>query len=225
MAWFRRTKRQGSEPVPEGDGDQDVPELPGRGPFDSAAAPDRGEAIDLGALRVPATPGMSVRIELDATTKAPLAATVGLGESAMQLQVYAAPKSRGLWDEVRAERAETARAQSGAVTEQHGPFGSELVVKIPVTTPAGSGLRPIRFVGVDGPRWMLQATIYGPAALNATAANPLEEILAGVVVHRGEEPLPPKNVIALTVPGQAAPPEAAPGLAMPGRGPEIQEIR
>ncbi|OKL54885.1 hypothetical protein BSZ39_01505 [Bowdeniella nasicola] len=226
MAWFRRKKADAAEdmaPLEEEQVDSVAEEL--TGPFDISQLDDLDDRLDLGVLKVPPRMKMNVRIELDAATRAPLAVAVGMDDSVMQLQVFAAPTSRGIWSELLEERAETGEAQNAGVVRQHGPFGSEIVLHLPIQTPAGTGTRHLRFVGIDGPRWMLQAMFIGPAAHDPSAAVALEKVLRDVVVDRGSEPLPPKRVIPVTIPGSAVADDANPNLAMPGRGPEIQEIR
>ncbi|MDO5701471.1 MAG: DUF3710 domain-containing protein [Bowdeniella nasicola] len=238
MAWFRRKRRAAVHPPTMAVDREDTPSpsdddaaadagevTEARGPFDVSEVPDLGERIDLGVLRVPQVEGMQAQIGLDSTKRAPVGITVTLGDSALQLQVFAAPKSRGIWNEVRAERAEMLAAQSATVTESYGPHGHELLAEVPVTTPAGSGVRPMRFVGVDGSRWLLLATFFGPAAKDPTRARSLEDLLADVVVARGDRPYPPKRIIPLTLPGQPESNDARPSLQMPSRGPEIQETR
>lgn len=226
MAWFGRKKSKANE-VAESVAEEtpEVTDAPPTGPFDIAQVDDLEGYLDLGVIKILTQPEMNIRIELDSATRAPLAVSVGLGDSVMQLQAYAAPKSAGIWKDLRAERVESAEAQNGEAIEQHGPFGSEVVMKLPVQTPAGSGIRPLRCVGIDGPRWFLQALFIGPAATDMKAAVPLEEALRGVVVDRGDEPLPPKRIIALTIPGQAQAEPGTPSFTMPSRGPEITEIR
>jgi len=99
---------------------------------------------------------------------------------------------------------------------------------MPVTTQGGTGLRAVRFVGIDGPRWMIRGAFSGRAALDTEAAAPLEEVLRDVVVVRGPHARPPREVLVLTLPGTTPAPEEAPSddpLGILRRGPEITEIR
>ena len=64
--------------------------------------------------------------------------------------------------------------------------------------------RPARFVGVDGPRWFLRGLITGPAAAGPEAAGALEEAFRGIVVVRGNEPMPVREQLPLALPPQAA---------------------
>ena len=98
--------------------------------------------------------------------------------SELQLQAFAAPKRSGLWDEVRGEIVAEIGGTGGQAAEREGPFGIELVAHVPAEPgqPA-SGIRPIRFVGVDGPRWFLRGLFAGAAAADPAAAAPLEAVL------------------------------------------------
>ena len=203
------------------------------GPWDESDAPEDGRArIDLGSLRLPAMPGMDLRVELNAQQKV-IAATLRAGESLLQVSVFAAPRAGSIWDSVREDLAKSASGQGGSLREVEGPFGPELAGSIVATPPATPGQpaprpvrRPARFLGVDGPRWFLRGMISGPAAERPEAAAPLEEAFRAIVVVRGNEPMPVREQLPLTLPAQAAAQLArqqqqqadrpAPGSAAPG---------
>ncbi len=88
---------------------------------------------------------------------------------------------------------------------------------------------PIRYIGVDGPRWFLRAVITGRAAVDPNAAAVLEGVVREVVVVRGDEPMAPREGIALQLPAearQALEEQADDGSYNPyERGPEITETR
>lgn len=208
----------------------------GTGPFDEKDVPELGSRVDLGALRIPRVSGMKIRLELEKRRRTVVGASVALDGSALQLQLFAAPRSAGLWDDVRQELAESVRTQKGIVEEVTGRWGDELVVRLPVTRPDGStGMNPLRFLGVDGPRWFLRAMVSGLAAQDASAADALYDVLEDVVVCRGPEARAPRDVIPLTAPGSAersaevetggAPQRGTLTLKDLDRGPEITETR
>jgi hypothetical protein len=182
------------------------------GPWDEADAPSDGVArIDLGSLRLPALPGMDLRVDLNAQQKV-VGATLRAGDSLLQISAFAAPRADGIWDSVRADLATSASGQGGSLREVEGPFGPELAGTILAAPPPQPGAteaprpvrRPARFLGVDGPRWFLRGLITGPAADGAEAAAPLEEAFRGIVVVRGSEPMPVREQLPLTLPAQAA---------------------
>jgi hypothetical protein len=204
-----------------------------RGPWDVADAPE-AERLDLGALRVAVPPDVEVRLELSPEGQV-MAVTIVHADSTAQLNVFAAPRSEGIWAEVRQEIADALNGSGGRATEGEGAFGTELRAVVPQEVP-GQGVvhAPARFVGVDGPRWFLRALLTGPAATEDAAARPLVDVIREVVVVRGTDPMPPREPLPLTLPPeaqQAAPPEESegegerPGLSLPERGPEITEVR
>jgi hypothetical protein len=181
------------------------------GPWDEADAPQDGlNRIDLGAMRLPAVPGMDLRVELNNQQKV-IAASLRSGDSLLQVSVFAAPRAGGIWESIREDLAKSASGQGGSLREVEGPFGTELAGTIVATPPATSGQpapqpvrRAARFLGVDGPRWFLRGLMSGPAAESPEAAAVLEEAFRGIVVVRGNEPMPVREQLPLTLPAQAA---------------------
>jgi hypothetical protein len=182
------------------------------GPWDEADAPDDGlPRVDLGALRVPAVPGMELRVDVNPQQQV-VGASLRAGESLLQLSVFAAPRAGSLWDEVRVELARGASGQGASLREVDGPFGPELAGTVMLATaPAAPGQgaakpvrRPARFLGVDGPRWFLRGMLTGPAAESPEEAAALEEAFRAVVVVRGTLPMPVRDALPLTLPPQAA---------------------
>ena len=215
------------------------------GPFDASEVEDEDGRLSLGGLRLAGREGMELRFEVEEASQRVIAVTVVLGGSTVQLQTFAAPRSSGVWDEIRPEIAQAVAAQGGAAEERTGPLGRELLCRLPVRTEDGrTGHQPTRFAGVDGPRWFLRAVFSGPAAVDAAAAAELEAVVRDVVVVRGAEAMAPRELIPLALPQQPAPAAAqdgqadgqAQGRASDGgaqreelkpfeRGPEITEVR
>jgi len=143
---------------------------PTHGPWDAEHAPAGVERLDLGSLLIPAIEGVEVRVQANPDGAVEQIVLVD-GESALQLGVFAAPRSEGIWDEIRAEIAAGVTRQGGTADEVPGPFGRELVVRVPVRSADGrTGHQAQRFVGVDGPRWFLRAVFQGPAVHDEGAA-------------------------------------------------------
>jgi hypothetical protein len=177
-----------------------------QGPFDLSEAEADERRIDLGALQIPGRQGMELRLEVEDSTKRVIAVTVAMNGSSLQMQVFAAPRTFGVWDDVRTEIAAEVTRQGGTADEVPGAFGRELIARIPVRTPEGrSGHRPSRFVGIDGPRWFLRGVFGGPAAHDHAAAAPLEDVLRSAVVVRGTEAMAPRDLLPLRLPTGAAP--------------------
>jgi Protein of unknown function (DUF3710) len=204
------------------------------GPWDGAGSFPPRERMDFGSLLVPAYEGIRVEVEMAEGTG--VCVTVLRGDSALQLMAFAAPKTSGLWDEVRQEFAAEVAKSGGDSQEAQGPFGVELHARV---HPAGEGTRhaplePIRFMGVDGPRWFLRGMIRGPAARRPELARPLEDLFAEVVVVRGDHPAPPGDLLEIRLPEDMRQALAeqfeqqATSQDLPNpfeRGPEITETR
>lgn len=244
MSAFRRRRKdddvppedvttEGAEAEPS-----DETAIPERGPWDVAEMPELGARLDLGALRVPGRQGMQLRMEMDKNGSRVVAANIGLEGSALQVQAFAAPRTQGIWDELRAEIASSVTRQGGTADDVPGPFGRELLARLPVRTTEGrTGHRPARFIGIDGPRWFLRAVLTGRAAVDPEAATDLEGVIADIVVVRGSEARAPRELLTLHLPGRPpVPSDAAGAPAGSGpaaseaddvlrRGPEITEVR
>lgn len=203
------------------------------GPFDVSEVDDADERLPLGGLRLVGREGMELRFEVEEGSGRVIAVTVGLNGSTVQLQAFAAPRTSGVWDEIRAEIADAVVQQGGAADEQDGPLGRELLCRLPVRTEDGrTAHQPARFAGVDGPRWFLRAVFSGPAAHDPAAAAELEGVVREAVVVRGDEAMAPRELIALALPEQPAPAEETAeetagrdDLNPFERGPEITEVR
>jgi hypothetical protein len=197
------------------------------GPFDVSEVSSRDGYVDLGALLIAPRDGLQLRLEVEEATQRVVAVTMDLEGSSLQLQAFAAPRSEGLWEEIREQIGQSVGGQGGQVEEIPGDYGVELVAKLPAGAPDGSqGYRAARFVGVDGPRWFLRGVFGGEAALDREAAAGLEDLFRKIVVVRGENPMPPRDLLQLRLPKDAtgSVPPAAPDLQQPERGPEITQI-
>jgi hypothetical protein len=205
------------------------------GPWDSADAPeDETPRVDLGSLHVPAPDGVELRV--DVQDQIVVNATLVHGPNAIQIQAFAAPKTAGIWIEVCDEIAASVREGGGSAERAEGPLGPELHARIAPPPPsqggppAGSGPQPLRFIGVDGPRWFLRGLVSGPAATDPNQAKRLIDLFRGTVVHRGTDAMAPRELLPLRLPKDAMqqqPPAepGRPGLEMLARGPEITETQ
>jgi len=175
----------------------------GEGPWDSAEAYPDMQRVDFGSLQVPVLPGLDIQLVFAEQQGA--CVIVHHESSELQLMAFAAPRRGSLWDDVRTEIGTEIGAGGGATSEQSGPFGTELLARIPaVPGQPAAGVRPIRFTGVDGPRWFLRGLYSGPAAEDPAAAAPLEALMREVVVVRGEHPVPPRDLLEIRLPPEAA---------------------
>lgn len=171
------------------------------GPYDIAEWPELDGRLDLGALRVPVARGMQIRLDLEQGSGRPIGVTLTFGASHAHLQVFAAPRSFGLWDELRPEIARGLVDSGGAAEVVQGTLGKELQARMPGRAPDGRvAFQPARFVGIDGPRWFLRVVVNGPAATDEKQLRAVLSVLRRTVVSRGDEPRPPREVLTLTPP-------------------------
>ena len=133
--------------------------------------------IDLGALRLPARPGMELRVDLNQQQKV-VGATLRSGDSLLQVVgVRRAARRRHLGRRPRRPRDERLRpgrlAARGRGAVRHASWrapSSRRRRPRPGSPRPQPVRRPARFLGVDGPRWFLRGMISGPAASSPEAA-------------------------------------------------------
>jgi hypothetical protein len=211
MALRRRQKRTDQSKIdatPPWELRQRPEPAPTTGPYDLRDAPaDDIARVDLGALRIPASAALELRLDLAENHQVISANLVGPAGQ-MQVGLFAAPRGEGIWDSVRTEIGESLATQGAAgASDAEGPFGTELVGKLRVD----GALAPVRFIGVEGPRWFLRAMLVGAAATDSALAEPFEDVLRGVVVVRGSDPLPVREPVPMRLPKEAIPPQPESG--------------
>jgi uncharacterized protein DUF3710 len=234
---LRRRRRESGDQPSAYAGSTEADQLAARpmaGPWDIADDYPEAERIDCGSLLIPVREGFDVQINVAEEQGAWVA--VVHEESGMQLQAFAAPRSGGLWDEVRQEIAASIADSGGRCQEGHGPYGPELRAEVPIGKANGTPAQPqpVRFLGFDGPRWFLRGVISGPAASDVGAGVRFTDVFADVVVVRGDYPAPPREQLEIRLPEEArqameaqlAQEDAGWDLPDPfTRGPEITETR
>ena len=177
--------------------------------------------IDLGAMVLTGVPGSELRLQIAEETQqvvsamliietiveAPAGTTprVQSYSSGLELGAYAAPRSGGLWTELRDELSAAAIDAGGSASLGEGPFGVELRRLVPVTTPEGEeGYQPSRMWVAEGPRWLLRGIVYGQAAIEEDPDSPVvADVVAAfrtVVIRRGDEAMAPGDLLPLQMP-------------------------
>ena len=204
-------RRRRSEDADRDEFDNDEPEQPAGvpraegGPWDAEESFPDLERVDLGSLQVPIGPEHEIQLVMAEQHGAWV--TIRYRESEVQIQAFAAARRGALWDDVRAEIAAEVTTAGGRSQETEGSFGIELMAQVPAEPGQGAGepggMRLVRFVGVDGPRWFVRGLFSGPAAEGGDEADLLEEVLRDVVVVRGEHPVPPREILELRLPPEA----------------------
>ena len=183
----------------------DVGDEPGReGPWDAAEPYPDLQRVDFGSLQVPVLAGTGhpaglrraagrVRDRASRAERAPA-------------EAFAAPKRGSLWDDVRAEIAAEIAARAAERRR------SKPVLSAPNCSPRCRPrlASPARACARSGsPAWTARAGscagLYsGPAAESPAAAAPLEALMREVVVVRGDQPVPPRDLLELRLPAEAA---------------------
>ncbi len=165
------------------------------GPFDIDDFDDPAAAavarLDLGSVLIPMPEGGQVQVELS-EGGVPSAVWVVTPNGRFTVAAYAAPKSSPLWREVASELADSLRKDATEVRIEDGPWGREVVG----AAPAGV----VRFIGVDGYRWMIRCVVNGPEQTIDALSNQAREALADTVVRRGDTPLPVRTPLPVQLP-------------------------
>ncbi|MDT5131156.1 MAG: hypothetical protein QOE41_467, partial [Mycobacterium sp.] len=157
---FGRNKRDEREPdlviepaQSAADRVDDIDQAPLDGPFDIDDFEDPAQAeggrLDLGSVLIPVPEAGQLQVELT-DTGIPSAIWVVTENGRFTIAAYAAPKTAGLWREVASELADALRKDSAKVSIEDGPWGREVV---------GVGANSVRFIGVDGYRWMIRCVV------------------------------------------------------------------
>jgi hypothetical protein len=207
-------RRRRSEDADRDEFDYDEPERPAGdpraegGPWDAEEPFPALERVDLGSLQVPIGPEHEIQLVMAEQHGAWV--TVRYRESEVQIQAFAAARRGALWDDVRAEIAAEVNTAGGRSQETEGSFGIELMAQVPAEpgepmegAGEAGGVRLVRFVGIDGPRWFVRGLFTGPAADGGDQASLLEGVFRDVVVVRGEHPVPPREILELRLPPEA----------------------
>ncbi|RJN31235.1 DUF3710 domain-containing protein [Nesterenkonia natronophila] len=174
---------------------------PGQGPHDARDVDTTKGYIDFGAILVPAAKGQKIRLDIDQKTKRVVSLTITIGQASVQLQAFSAPKSGGVWQDVREQIQESVTKQKGRARILEGRFGKELHARVPTVLKDGrQGWRAARFIGSEGSRWFLRGVIGGRGAIDRKASAGVEELFSRIVVVRGDDPLPPRELLKLKPP-------------------------
>ncbi|KZS75761.1 hypothetical protein A4G26_05065 [Mycobacterium kansasii] len=172
--------------------DEDGDELVG--PFDIEDFDDPSVAesarLDLGSVLIPMPTAGQVQVELT-ENGVPSAVWIVTPNGRFTIAAYAAPKSAGLWREVAGELADSLRKDSAQVSIKNGPWGREVI---------GTASGVVRFIGVDGYRWMIRCVVNGPQETIDALTDEAREALADTVVRRGDTPLPVRTPLPVQLP-------------------------
>ena len=223
------------EPTAEDVADEDLAALEeldwrSSGPYDitevdSIESTEENPKIDLGSLILTPVPGSELRLQVAEESGEIVSAMLVIERmvqppasanqqrqtysSALELGAYAAPRSGGLWADLRDEISRSATEAGGTASLAEGPFGVELRRLIPVTTPDGEeGYQPSRMWVAEGPRWLLRGIVYGQAAIEDDTDSPVVadvlDAFRQVIVRSGDEAMAPGDLLPLTMPSNVS---------------------
>ncbi|MGO3796312.1 MAG: DUF3710 domain-containing protein [Pauljensenia sp.] len=157
--------------------------------------------VDMGSLLIPAIPGMQLRTQVAPDGKTVLRALVVLGSSGIQISVAAAPRSGGVWDEVRDQIRTGMESDGATVVPSTTRYGEELLADMLVTLPDGSrATSRMRVIGREGPRWFVRIDVLGPAAQTLEAGAEIEKAIDRLVIVRDDLPRARLDLLPLHVP-------------------------
>jgi hypothetical protein len=215
------------------------------GPFDIDDFDDPSMAalarLDLGSVLIPMPEGGQLSVEVS-EAGVPSAVWVMTPNGRFTIAAYAAPKSTSLWRDVASELADSLRKDVAKVSIEDGPWGREVVG---VAADQGQGAGVVRFIGVDGYRWMIRCVVNGPQDNIRTLADEARKALADTVVRRGTTPLPVRTPLPVQLPepmaaqlraaaeqaqqaqqaGQQQPPPPQPVARRSAQGSAMQQLR
>lgn len=159
--------------------------------FDDPAVATQGRH-DLGSVLIPVdeTAELAVEVNQDGV---PTMVWMVTPNGRYNFTAYAAPKTGSLWRDVVTEVADSLRKESAQVTIEDGPWGREVVGLMT------SGPEPVvmRFIGVDGYRWMIRGAAVGTPETADAIANDVRKAMADTVVRRGDTPMPVRFMLPL----------------------------
>lgn len=172
------------------------PDRAERGPYDLAEVPAIRPYVDLGSLKVLPREGLQLRLDVEEGSQRIVALSLELRGSTLQVQAFSAPKNSGVWLSILQQIETQLAAQGVSTSHVEGSFGPEIIAR-------SAGSQPLRFIGVDGPRWVLRGIVSGNALSDDAAAQEIDELFRSLVVVRGEIPMPPRELLPLRVPAGA----------------------
>lgn len=208
---FGRRKKSGSVPdeaieeapprLPRIDEDAEIWKAPG--PRTPEEVDTTVGYIDMGSILLPAIKGMQMRTQVADDGVSVLRVLLVLGDSGLQISAAAAPRSGGVWEEVRSQILEGLSADGAHYEEVGGRYGTEVYADIPVELPDGrKATSRMRIIGREGDRWFSRIDILGPAAAGPETGGQIERILDRIVIVRDAQPRARLDLLPIHVPDE-----------------------
>lgn len=173
-----------------------------RGPYDVSEVnvdevtgnSDNYGIIDLQSIILSLPQDAEVQVEVQEDTVSNLHLVLPVGR--ITVSAYAAPKSAGQWRNVAAELADSLKEDEAEVSVEMGHWGREVVGK--------TSNAVVRFIGVDGPRWMLRGVGVGDPQKEEELSEALREVFRKTIVRRGREAMPVREALPIKLPAELA---------------------
>lgn len=222
MRFRRKSATEPETPVEAATEQPEQSPAPPAGPYDVSempALPEGVQRVDLGSLLLAPTAGNELRLQVDEATGDVQAVLLTAPDGALELRAFAAPRHGDLWSEVRPQIAADMAQRGGVASEHEGQWGPELHCELTRTLADGrTGQQLSRIIGINGPRWMLRATLIGGPARGGEGRERWDAIISTVVVRRGEGAMPVGEPLPLALPEGARPVGPATGTPAFGSG-------
>lgn len=170
-------------------------------PNEHYVIPAGTDLLDLGAIKVPMLEGLEISMTIDQETMRTVSVALVYGTSMADIQVFARAKDELLWPETR-DGLVSGLTQQGVTSEVViGRFGSEVQCTMPATDFDGKNiLQSVRFIGIDGDRWFMRIAISGSASVDDAEIAVFDDLISGIDVVRGDEPMSPGEPLEFRVP-------------------------
>ena len=151
--------------------------------------------LDLGSLVIRARSGVDIRITADDQGRVS-DLHVDHDGSRMQVGAFAANPGHAMWAEVRGEIRAALFEDGEAAQPVPSEFGTDLLTQVL----GDEGPVSVRFIGIDGPGWMVRGVIQGAAATDPQRAEPFLAFLRALRVERGDGPMPERDLLPMRLP-------------------------
>lgn len=168
-----------------------------KGPWDSTDLNAPKDLVDFGSVLFVPNPSVGVRADIEESSQRVVAISFDYKESVLQVQAFASSKGSTLWDQVVEDIFKSLSSQNLSTEKTPGPYGIEIHAELPTSN---GNTQKVRMFGFSGERWLLRGTISGAAITDPQQRAELEDVFRGLVVRRGETPLPPREILPLELP-------------------------
>lgn len=168
------------------------------GPYQGSHPDSDQQFVSFGTLDIPAVDGMHYTPSVDELGRIHTLSLI-VNRQCVELTLFAAPKSGGLWMTTYDDLNSSARKRGFHTFALTGIWGKELLLR-----PSDPGMDiPYLFAGIEGRGWLLRVVYFGAAAENPQVRASLDAVVANCVIHRDNKMRPPGSLIYLIMPDQA----------------------